>query len=93
MENLKRTQTTTSLKVNGVAGEVHHQRMKSCLSTFLHPRGTNGTTAGGDDTAAAQAAIDLLDQYSSMLVTLVQTKLDTENIPENDRDEKDVIEC
>ncbi|XP_071834387.1 uncharacterized protein [Apostichopus japonicus] len=93
LENLKRTQTTTSLKVNGVAGEVHHQRMKSCLSTFLHPRGTNGTTAGGDDTAAAQAAIDLLDQYSSMLVTLVQTKLDTENIPENDRDEKDVIEC
>ncbi|PIK60901.1 putative mitogen-activated protein kinase-binding protein 1 [Apostichopus japonicus] len=57
------------------------------------PQGNQRYQAGNGDTAAAQAAIDLLDQYSSMLVTLVQTKLDTENIPENDRDEKDVIEC
>lgn len=84
-------QTSSPIRLNGDVHEVHHQRMKSCLSTFLHPRGTNGITSDGDH--AAQAAINLLDQYSSMLVTLVQTKLEAENIPENEEVADEMIEC
>ncbi|KAJ8044348.1 Mitogen-activated protein kinase-binding protein 1 [Holothuria leucospilota] len=89
---LKRMQA--SLPLDGATREIQHQHFKSSLSTLLHPtgtNGTNGTTRAGDETATA--ALKLLDQYSNLLVSMVQTKLNAD-IPEEDEEkDKEIYTC
>lgn len=80
-----------SLPLDGATREIHHQHFKASLSTLLHPtgtNGTNGTTRGGDETATA--ALKLLDQYSNLLVSMVQTKLNADVPEEDESKEKEI---